>query len=394
MKAFRIFYLITVIGLCTVAASAQESASSEPETADPGPFYGFWELDEPAGDSCVVIIKRGGRLSCFWTGNSSREIQKGSWERNKDRLTATWETGHVDVFRKLGENAIVRHSYQPDMSLDEEPVLTVRGVRVNQQEPGALTVPVDPEEDTAPPSTADRSPDKESDLPAVALPVRNTFLGFYKVPQSTGIFGIGGAGEPHFYLHLNRNGEASVALRDWKAGSGDVGNWTVNEGRAVVTWPGGRRDVLIPGDEEDAFTLEFYNRKREFSDKPNYSRRARRVDATEAGRYFQAGNIKRLTVVDIRGTWRPLKPTGNGEYIDIEGWGNAYRYPAADGTGTDPGKWRLKSDRVVITWIDGSKDVIRMGTPDMIQESYPPDVPLTAAPERVIAVRRTNGNPL
>lgn len=394
-----VLFLSTLIGLGTAwaddsspisADSKPESAETTPETDDPGPFYGFWELEEPAGDTCVIIVKRGGRISCFWTGNASRDIQQGTWELSNETLTAQWETGHVDVFHKLGENAIERLSYQPGMSLDSKPVLKVRGVRVSSRVPGSLTVPTDDDDPSASAPTPPEDP--RNDLPRSALPLRNAFLGFWKVPQSTGFLGIGG-GQPHFYIQLDRNGDASVALRDWKAGSGNVGKWTIEDNKAIISWPGERTDVLTPVDD-DSVTLQFYKRNRDLSDKPNYTRTASRVEATEAGRYFQAGNLKRLTVTDIRGTWRPVKSTGNGEYIDIEGWGNAYRFPAADGSGTDPGKWRLKSDRVVINWIDGSKDVIRFGTPDMILESYPPEVPLTGAPDRVIAVRRTNENPL
>lgn len=397
-----ILFLSILIGLSSARAedSSQSAADPKPksgtdtepapERVDPGPFYGFWELEEPAGDTCVIIVKRGGRISCFWTGNASRAIQQGTWERSDETLTAQWETGHVDVFRKLGENAIERLSYEPGMALDSPPVLEVRGVRVSSRVPGSLTVPTDDDDRTAPASPPAANP--RDDLPRAALPLRNAFLGFWKVPQSTGFLGIGG-GHPHFYIQLDRNGDASVALRDWKAGSGNVGKWTIQDNQAIISWPGQRKDVLTQADD-DSVTLEFYNRNRDLSDKPNFRRTAKRVEATEAGRYFQAGNTKRLAVTDIRGTWRPVKSTGNGEYIDIEGWGNAYRFPAVDGTGTDPGKWRLKSDRVVINWIDGSKDVIRMGTPDMILESYPPEVPLTGTPDRVIAVRRTNENPL
>lgn len=363
------------------ALNADEEGQATPETVDPGPFYGFWEFQEPAGDSSIVIIKRGGRLSCFWSGTRSQTIQKGTWKRTETHLTARWETGHVDVFEKLGDNAIERNSYEPGMSLLQEPVLTLRGVRVDSRIPGSLTVKSDGE------ATTD-----EADIPAPrdapAIPMRNAFIGYWKMDQSTGIFGIGGA-EPHFYLRLARSGDASVALRDWEGDQAVVGKWKIDGDRVIVSWPNNRRDVIRPT-TGGGYVLETYRPKDDLDDKPRDRVEADKIPASEAGRYFEAGDFKRLTVVDIRGTWTPAEPTGKREYISIEGWGNAYRYPAADGGGgTDPGKWRLLNDRVVITWVDGSKDVIRIAFPEFVQESYGPGQEVTGQPGRTIEVVRS-----
>jgi hypothetical protein len=365
-----------------MAAHLAADEAQPVENKDPGPFYGFWEFQEPAGDKCVVIIKRGGRLSCFWAGTSSRAIQKGTWTRNDEELTARWETGHTDVFKKLGDNAVERWSYQPDASILGEPFLTIRGVRVDSRIPGSLTIKG--EEDRI----------RDEDIPdpqqAPAVPMRNAFIGFWKIEQSTGIFGIGG-GEPNFYLKLARSGEASVALRDWEGDQAVRGKWTTDGDRVIVTWPNNRRDVLFEN-SAGGYTLGTYKPKDKLTDKPRDRVKAEKVVATEAERYFDAGNFSRLTVVDIRGTWTPLEETGKREYISIEGWGNAYRYPpSATSTGTDPGKWRLLNDRVVITWVDNSKDVIRMDFPDMVQESYGTDEPVTGTPSRTIKVTRAPG---
>lgn len=383
-------FALLLIGL-TAALFADEPPEASIEGTDPGPFYGFWEFKEPAGDTCIVIIKRGGRLSCFWSGTRSQQIEKGTWERTESNLVARWEAGHVDVYEKLGDNAIIRKSYQPGTSLLEEPSLEVRGVRVDSRIPGSLTVRKEgggPESDLTE-RARKAEPERE---PALDEPdpvsMRNPFTGFWKVDQSTGIFGIGG-GEPHFYLRVARGGEASVALRDWEGDQAVRGEWRIDGERLVIRWPNNRRDVLFAKPDGEHI-LASYKPKDDLDDKPRRRAAAERVNAAEAERYFDAGNFNRLTVTDIRGTWSPAEPTGNREYIDIEGWGKAYRHPSANGGGgTDPGTWRLVNDQVIITWIDGSKDVLRLAFPDMVQDSFPKGEPLTGTPTRTIKVTRT-----
>jgi hypothetical protein len=356
-------------------------AAAEPltETMDPGPFYGFWEFKEPAGDTCIVIIKRGGRMSCFWSGtrSGSQAIQKGFWVRAGDSLTANWETGYKEIFRKLGENAMERLTFDPGEGVEGEPVVSVRGVRIDSRIPGSLTT--DREVSGMEPESA---PDPQA---APALPLRNAYIGYWKVDQSSGILGIGGA-EPQFYLHLARSGNASVALRDWEGDQAVRGKWRVDGEQVIVTWPNNRRDVLAPVGEQ-GYQLKVFRPKDDLTDRPREISPAVKIPATEAERYFEAGNLKRLTVVDIRGTWIPEDPEERGAYISIEGWGNAYRYPSATGgTGTDPGKWRLQNDRVVITWVDGSKDVLRIAIPNMVRESYAANEPRTGTPFRSYSV--------
>ena len=371
-------YFLRLFVLLLLALPLVSGAEESAETMDPGPFYGFWEFQEPAGDKCVVIIKRGGRLSCFWAGTSTRAIQKGTWTRVGDELTASWETGHVDTFKKLGDNAVERSSYEPDSILDE-PFLTIRGVRVDSRIPGSLTI------------KSDENRIREEDVPdpqqAPAIPIRNAYIGFWKIDQSTGIFGIGG-GEPSFYLRLARSGEASVALRDWEGDQAVRGKWRTEGERVIIAWPNNRRDVLVEN-RDGGYSLGTYKPKDELTDKPRNLVKAEKVGPAEAERYFDAGNFNRLTVVDIRGVWSPVEKQNGREYISIEGWGNAYRSPSTTGsTGTDPGKWRLQNDRIVITWVDNSKDVIRLDFPYMVQESFDKDEPLTGTPFRTIRVKR------
>jgi hypothetical protein len=359
-------------------------AAQEPvpvEKVDPGPFYGFWEFKEPAGDTCVVIIKQGGRLSRFWAGTSTKAIEKGRWERTDIALTARWDAGNVDVFRMLGDNAIERDSYPSGSNLLQPPALTIRGVRVDSRVPGSLTI-----KQEGPRTALEDVPDPQA---APAIPLNNAYVGFWKVQQSTGLFGMGG-GEPHFYLQLSRDGSAAVALRDWEGDQGVRGTWRIEGERVVISWPNNRRDVLTPK-QDGGYTLGNYRPKDSLDSKPRDPVEAVKVTAADAERYFQAGNFARLTVVDIRGTWAPKEPTDHSEYVSIEGWGNAYRFPAKDGgDGTDPGKWRLLNDRVIITWVDGSKDVIRIAFPNFVQDTFEADTPLTGTPRRSIPVILTS----
>jgi hypothetical protein len=375
-KAFLPLVAAFLISLSPAVAQEDDG----PETLDPGPFYGFWQIQEPAGDTCILIVKRGGRLSCFWAGSAARNIEKGEWERTGEKLTARWEAGHVDVFKMLGENAIERSTFEAGKSIDVKPAYTIRGVRIDSRIPGSLTNKVEG------PRPVRETIEDSSTRPEI--PVNNPFTGYWLVDQSTGIFGIGG-GEPNFYLQLSRDGDASVALRDWEGDEGVKGLWRIEGDKAIITWPNNRRDVLVPEDGE-GYTLGTYKPKDKLTNKPRQVSAAAKITFSEADRYFEAGEFDRMTVLDIRGTWVPRNTEGKREYISIEGWGNAYRSPAkAGGTGTDPGKWRLESDRVEITWIDGSKDVIRIAFPDFMQDSFGPDEPVTGTPSRSIPVIRT-----
>jgi hypothetical protein len=383
---FRPISIISLLICGLFPLSNAEDPSGE--TADPGSFYGFWQFDEPAGDSCVVIIKRGGRLSRFWSGIASSSIQKGQWSMEEGTLSAQWESGQIEQYRKLGENAMERLSYAPGQSLIAEPSSKVRGVRLDSRLPGSLTVETDqdevtPSEEPAALSSVPQEQVTESDPEKFA-----EFAGFWKLSQSSGMLGLG-RGEPYFYLHLTRSGEASVALRDWKGDNALKGKWVPVDGEARIIWPGNYKDRLSRN-ADDGYTLASFGRKRDFDRKPQESTKAERVPESEAARYFKAGDFSRLTVTDIRGTWRPATDGSSREYISVEGWGNAYRYPARDGLGgTDPGKWRLLSDRVVITWVDGYKDVIRIAFPDFVLDSFAPGQALTEAPFRSLTVNRS-----
>jgi hypothetical protein len=378
MKRFLTYPVTLLVIICTAGLlSAQQDPKSE--KMDPGPFYGFWEFQEPAGDKCILIIKRGGRLSCFWAGSATRAIEKGKWERTGETLTANWEAGHVDVYTMKGDNGLERATYNKGVSLLGEPSLTIRGVRIDSRIPGNLTIK--PEGDPI----VREQPVEEEARPAI--PVNSPFIGYWKVDQSTGIFGIGG-GEPNFYLKLTRNGDASVSLRKWEGDQGVRGKWRIDGNRAIVTWPNNRRDVLTKNDRGD-HVLGNYKPKDKLTRKPRDPAKAEKVDAAEAERFFDAGGFARLTVVDIRGKWLPKDKPDRSEYISIEGWGNAYRFPARDGGGgSDPGKWRLDNDKVLITWVDGSKSIIRIGFPTFIQDTLSTGQDFSDTPAQSIQVVR------
>lgn len=378
---FRLTCFAFFISVLICPLFAQSSA--EEERLDPGPFNGFWEFKEPAGDTCVIIIKRGGQISCFWSGTRSQNIQKGTWTRSGEQLTATWEAGYVDVFKKIGDNAIERNSYNSQGAAGAEPNTSIRGVRVDSRIPGSLTV--EREGESMPIITSSTETPEE----APAIPIRNAYVGFWKIPQDGSIFKLNDP-EPHYYLRLSRSGDASVALRNWEGDQAVKGSWRIEDEDVIVTWPNNRRDVLRPK-AGGGYELASYKPKDSLDRKPREVAPAEKVVATEAERFFEAGDFKRLSVLDIRGTWTPETAEESQSYISIEGWGNAFRFPAsAGGGGTDPGKWRLLSDRVVITWVDGSKDVLRIAFPDMVQESYTADEPLTGTPYRTVKVGRSD----
>lgn len=372
-----------VLLLSTFAISCSLHSMDEPDRLDPGPFQGFWEFKETAGDTSVIIIKRGGQLSCFWSGTRNQSIEKGEWSRQGDTLTARWESGHIDIFTKLGDNAIERRSGVIASNRNEASPESVRGVRVDSRLPGSLTV----EREGEPlPLIGDSA---ETPQEAPAIPLRNAYIGFWKIPQDGSLLRLSSP-EPHYYLRLSRSGEASVALRNWEGDQAVVGKWRIEDDAVIVTWPNNRRDILRPK-SDGGYEVGSLRPK----DSPDRQLRdlvpAEKVLANEAERFFEAGDFKRLTVLDIRGTWTPETADKADGHISIEGWGNAFRYPSQTGSGgSDPGKWRLLSDRVVITWVDGSKDVLRIAFPHMVQESYTADEPLTGTPFRTVRVGRSN----
>lgn len=356
------------------------------QTDDPGIFYGFWETLEPAGDTYVINVKRGNRASSFYTGSAASRIIKGTWKLDGDQLTLTWDSGHRDVLARLENGTFERRAYKPGQDLSGEPSYVTRATGIDPRIPGSLGV----RQDDAEWEEREGSDKEASPVETVSydVPIRNDFNGYWKVRQGSGGFlGIGASGAEEFYLHLQRNGIAQVALRRWNEDNNLKGEWTLEGDTAVIVWPNGQRDVLRET-QDGSFSLLFYQDDYEEGAKPDAVMPAASAGSAEAAHFFNAGDVRMFTMSDIRGAWVPAAAGMSPDhYVHVEGWGRASRYPApADGSGQ--GEWKLYNDRVVITWSDGSKDVIRASLRGWVQESFPPGVPASGTPSDSIPVRR------
>ncbi len=390
IRSPQIFRSRWALPFCLAFFSVFWVAKAGAETKDPGPFYGFWEMPEPAGDHCVVNVKRGGRVSCFWIGSAVSRVMKGEWRRTGDELTVTWETGHQDVFTRIGDNALNRDSYLPGQAPKvDNPAFQARAVKVDPRLPGSLTVAGT----TPPASSADTAAESplESPPPAATptIPLRNPYVGYWEVEQNPGgFFGIGGSGMDRFYLQLGRNGRASVALRRWSGSNTAHGDWEIVNGEARITWPSGLKDALVEEDD-GSFRLLSYSIKRDFGDRPDNRRQARSAPPNTAAQYFNAGDVRLLTMTDIRGTWAPVDPQliTAEPWIVVEGWGNAaLRSPA--GNVLKRGNWKLFNDRFVVTWEDGSKDLLRNDLQRWTRDQFPPGEPVTGTPSSSYTVNK------
>ncbi len=361
---------LLVLSVLGAPAAARSAASG---------FLGFWEIPEPAGDTAVVIIKRGGEISAFWTGSGASGIVQGRWTMEDPHLVARWDSGQTERYRLLGDNTILRQTFAPGADVDGPPTTEARGERVDPRLPGSLTV------ETERPRTRDtRLPESEVN----ALPLRNFYTGYWQVEQSTGFLGVGGAQSPHFIINLLRGGTARVALRNWDGSNDQSGTWSVEDGRVVVKWPDGRRDILQ--ERRDSHELLVFDRERRFPDRPASRRAAVKISAAEGMRYFDAGEFRMLTLENIRGRWVPIHPEADTDrFIEIAQWGRATRPPRTNGgTEASNGQWRFMRDRVVIQWDDGSKDVLRIGQRSFVLDNFAPGDSLTGTPQRSTPVRR------
>lgn len=377
---YVIFSLILLLG-----------ASAASATRDPGDFYGFWETQEPAGDTCVFNIKRGNRISSFYTGSASSVITQGRWEIEDDRLVAIWDSGHRDAFERLGPGALQRTAYRPGQSLSGDPAYETRAVRIDPRVPGSLGVQRDDAawEERAVRTTAAPG----SSQAAAGLPIRSDFNGYWKVRQGTGGFmGIRSSGSEEFYLQLLRNGTVLEAQRRWGEGPGTTGRWTIEDDTAIIVWPNGQRDVLSETGD-GSFTLQSYARGEREGGRPESVMPAVRATPTEASQFFNAGDVRLFTMSDIRGFWVPENHPQASTYVHIEGWGRANRHPVPEGS-TGRGEWRLFTDRVVVTWDNGAKDVIRLGLRGWEQDTFAPGVPATGTPSETRRVRRVDAGDL
>lgn len=362
--------------LCFLSAQSLLPAQN---SVDPGPFYGFWQMQEPAGDQCVVNIKRGGRASCFYIGSASSEVTKGRWAIEGDSLTISWENGHRDVFKAWGDGTLQRQAFLKGESSPGQPTYETRAMRIDPRMPGSLTVDSAPGDRADTPAPSRRLPTTDAGEPAA--PMRNPYIGYWMVEQSPGMFfGLIGDSTDRFYLFLDRNGRASVALRSWDDGNTVRGRWEFVDGEARITWPSGRKDALVK-DPKGGFRLRSFGRKDTFADKPNERREARQSTPTEAAQYFNSGDVRLLTMTDIRGVWAPGDPAVEDQrLVHIMGWGNAQLKSPETGEPVMRGTWKLFNDHVVVTWDDGSKDVLRSNMVYWVRDHFPIGEAVTGAP--------------
>lgn len=379
------YWLLLIFGLTHLSLNALPDAS-------PATFYGFWETQEEIGDKCILNIKRGGRASCFYAGSASTKITKGRWELIDDRLVITWETGYRDALSVDTASALKREVYNVGSELNHSPDYVAQAYRVDSRIPGSLTrsSPVAAEEaEEKQPAPFALAPPVTKD-PAMQAPggaMRNPFVGYWEVEQSPGgFFGLMTANADRFYLFLDRNGQASVSLRKTKSKDDTKGIWEYTGGSARITWPSGRKDILKK--EPNGFQLTSLRKRDDFDDKPESTREARQITAAEAARFFNAGDVRRITMTDLVGLWVAADPQSeNIEVIRILGWGNAELL--VDGRVEKSGKWKILNDRSLITWADGTRDVLRDEFRWWTRSSYSPNQDVGTAPlERFIVVKR------
>lgn len=382
------------VTLAAVFAAFFAFSTLTAQTRDPGVFYGFWEMEEPAGDTCVINVKRGNRISGFFTGTASSEIIKGTWERQDTKLVVTWESGHVDIFTPMGTGALAREAYAPGDDLSGKPSYETRAMRVDSRVPGSLGVDPSPASEKKPEETVVFAPPPK-ETPKTAnttdIPIRNDFNGFWKIQQGSGGFlGIGSSNSEVFYLRLQRNGTAEVSLRRWDPGNSVTGRWTLEGNAAVIEWPQGQRDILQQS--ENSFSLLAYDRGSKLDRKPDRVLTVERSSPTEANQFFADAEMRFFSLNDVRGVWIPRdakNPTDN--YLFVEGWGHAKRHPAVAG-GNGAGEWKMFHDRLVITWSDGSKSILRTNNRGWVEETIPPGASATSTPTATRYIRRVADN--
>lgn len=358
---------------------------------DPNRFYGFWETQEEIGDKCVLNIKRGGRVSCFFVGSASNEITQGKWEFLGNRLVITWESGHRDALSADTRSTLKREAYNPDSNISGAPDYVAQAYRINSRVPGSLTSAVDEddeEEEKPNPFTITGPSSKDPTMKAPGGAMRNPFVGYWMVEQSPGLFfGLMADTADRFYLFLDRNGQASVSLRKTKSKDDTVGIWSHTDGAAQITWPSGRKDVLERTDS--GFKLASLGRKDTFEDKPESRREALQANAAEAARFFNAGDIRRITMTTLLGIWSSVDSKYNNQgIIRILGWGHAELL--SNGIVVKVGKWEIFSEHSLITWSDGSSDILRDEFRRWTRATYPVGSDLTGAPEERFVVVKSD----
>lgn len=354
-------------------------------TATERDYYGFWEVREPNGDICHIVVKRSGEASCFWSGTSFNQIDKGRWELTSGKLLITWENGHRYVLELVDKDNILRTSFPPELPLTAEPTNRIAGKRFDRRMVGSLARGVTDPGGSGSPRSDPLPADRPTGTTAPA-PIRDPlFLGYWEVAGTTSLWGLMGQGG--FFFALERDGSVKTSLKDWGSEhSGQIGNWETVLNEARLFWPSGHK-AIVRKDSEDTFAFHLFNPNRDLSDKPSSTFVARKLPPARGRALFGAGETQMLAVDDIIGNWgSPDNVPAGPSRIVIERWGKARLYDSRE----IPlyGQWKLDKDSLHIVWEDESQDILSVGRQGLIRRFYKETTPLTAVPDREYPLRR------
>ncbi|GEM_PF-1487156 len=364
---------------------ACSTASAQPARSD-NPYLGYWKIEEPAGDSCFIVIKSHGQASTFWSG-AIDHIESGEWTRREDSLLITWDTGYTDVLRRNEDETVTRETFPPGRSVHQEPLLVARGEKLERDVIGSLT--------TSPSDSAREAPTQQEPPHHQPEPgeLRNRFVGYWEIEQGgTDFMGLRGVRD-RFFLRIARDGTTAATQRNWSDEyRNQTGRWQVNEDELRIRWPSGHVDALRPT-EDGSFAMLSWTPRQDESGRHDRKVAARMVSAAQVRGLFHAGHTTQVSIEDFIGPWTEehVAPGANRPHLKIERWGNAYRYidPEKPALGRIPGEWKMGRDGIVVTWQDGVRDVIEVtqrGT--FVQATFSVGTPVTGTPEERRPVRR------
>lgn len=414
-----LFLLVALLSLPTASLMGQ---ANEAERS----FIGHWEILEPAGDTCFLVIKRQGRATCFWSGETDTFL-RGDWEwdSTRKRLIVTWNTGLRETLELVRVDTIVRRSFPAGSSIDGEPSLLARGTKIDDRMVGSLAEtgssdsrnnpPAPPpdapegEPPQAPPAAP--TPNERGEIPlaggqfslpapapamplsqdAITLTARSGFLGYWRVERrQSGFMGLG-IDRDAFYLLLQRTGQVESAWRAWEEeDAGQKGAWEPDGSGALIRWPSGHADRLEPTGSGD-YRLTSYEPSRDGGlGSVAFTAPASQVPASDARSLFEAGATSILTTSDWIGLWQPMDPRTAPPHLEIERWGNVFRLDPNITNPTDRvrGQWRMLRDSIVISWPDDSTDVLEITQDGFIQATYTAGTPITGVPDQRYRVRK------
>ncbi len=361
-------------------------------TADPRDFQGYWKIEEPAGDTCYLIIKAGGQASCFWAGNAMDEILKGKWTIRDGRLVITWDSGYRYALEKKGSRTVFRHTYPPGVDLGDQAESTVVGTQYDKRYVGYLAVEdanQNEEREDAfafeSASTTERKAPKEVDSKTSPF-TRSQFLGYWYVEsKQSALWGLFGAANS-YYINVSRDGRVHSILNQKNAGL--YGYW-VQEGDALkVFWDDGKKQLIRKTGTD--FEILTYSEKDDFTDSPDGRQKLVKMDPMDAKAVFQDMAMKFISVEDIVGYWLgesaeiETSPT-----IEIQRWGHARYFPYGINSKALDAEWQMHSDEVIVKVENGKRFLLINQIDNSWKlEAYNPNTSMTDLADRGNSVRR------